>query len=224
MKKVSWNYSLNNVPEVHTLFKMEEGYIKFKARWDKSPALPLRFFKELNRWRDELYQINLIGVYENGIGFGNISQRFDDSSQFIISGSGTGNLESLKPDHYSLVTDIDIDKNLLHCKGPVIASSESMSHGVIYGESNDIHGVIHVHHKALWLKLLDKVPTTGEHAAYGTPEMAYEISRLFRESDLMEKKILVMKGHEEGIFTFGKSLEDAGRIILEYFQELNSST
>jgi ribulose-5-phosphate 4-epimerase/fuculose-1-phosphate aldolase len=199
---------------------MEEGYIKFKARWDKSPALPIRFIKELNKWRDLLYEKGLIGVYENGIGFGNISQRFDDSSQFIISGSGTGNLGSLTTDHYSLVSDIDIDKNLLHCKGPVIASSESMSHGVIYRESKDIHGVIHVHHKALWLKLLDKVPTTGEQASYGTPEMAYEIIRLFRETDLMEKQILVMKGHEEGIFTFGESLDDAGKVILKYFQEL----
>jgi ribulose-5-phosphate 4-epimerase/fuculose-1-phosphate aldolase len=101
-----------------------------------------------------------------------------------------------------------------------MASSESMSHGVIYGESNDIHGVIHVHHKALWQKLLDKVPTTAGHAAYGTPEMAYEIIRLFRETDLMKKKILVMKGHEEGIFTFGETLQDAGKVILEYFQQL----
>lgn len=197
---------------------MEDGYIKFKARWDKSPPLPLRFIKELNKWRDLLYQKNLIGVYENGIGFGNISQRFSDSSQFIISGSGTGKLESLSTDHYALVTDVDIDKNLLHCKGPVIASSESMSHGVIYGESSNIQGVIHVHHKALWLKLLDKVPTTVGSAEYGTPEMAYEIIRLFRETDLMEEKILVMKGHEEGIFTFGESLEEAGMVILKYFQ------
>lgn len=199
---------------------MEDGYIKFRARWEKSPALPVRFFKELNKWRDLLYQRNLIGAYENGIGFGNISQRFTDSSQFLISGSGTGNLEMLTPDHYALVTDIDIDKNLLHCKGPVIASSESMSHGVVYEERRDINGVIHVHHKGLWLKLLDKVPTTGEKAAYGTPEMAYEIIRLFQESDLFEQKILVMKGHEEGIFTFGKSLEEAGKVILKYYEEL----
>ena len=199
---------------------MEDGYIKFKARWDKSPALPVRFFKDLNTWRDILYQKDLIGVYENGIGYGNISQRFNDSDQFIISGSGTGKLRALTRDRYALVTDIDIDNNLLHCKGPVIASSESMSHGVIYRESKDIHGVIHVHHKELWLKLLDKVPTTSEKAEYGTPEMAYEIIRLFGETDLMERKILVMKGHEEGVFSFGDSLEEAGNILLEYFEKI----
>lgn len=199
---------------------MEDGYIKFKAQWDQSPALPLRFIKELNKWRDILYQMKLIGVYSNGIGFGNISQRFNNSSHFIISGSGTGKFESLTPEHYSLVTNIDIDHNKLICTGPVIASSESMSHGVIYEECSDLRGVIHVHHKELWQKLIDKVPTTSETAEYGTPEMAYEIQRLFRETDLMEKKILVMKGHEEGIFTFGESLEEAGKIIQEYFQKL----
>lgn len=197
---------------------MEEGYIKFKAQWDQSPALPVRFTKDLNKWRDILYHLKLIGAYESGIGFGNISQRFKNSGNFIISGSGTGNLESLTSDHYSMVTNIEIDHNLLHCKGPIIASSESMSHGVIYRECSDIHGVIHVHNKELWQKLLDKVPTTSEKAEYGTPEMAYEIIRLFRETDLMEKKILVMKGHEEGIFTFGGSLDEAGKVILEYYQ------
>jgi len=199
---------------------MEDGYIKFRAQWDQSPVLPVRFIKELNKWRNILYHLKLIGAYESGIGFGNISQRFSNSSQFIISGSGTGNLESLTSDHYSLVTNIDIKHNLLHCKGPVIASSESMSHGVIYRECNDIHGVIHVHHKELWLKLLDKVPTTSEKAEYGTPEMAYEIIRLFRETDLMERKILVMKGHEEGIFTFGNTLSEAADVITDYHGKL----
>lgn len=197
---------------------MEDGYIKFKAKWEKSPSLPYRFIKELNKWRALLYEMELIGSYDDGIGYGNISQRFGNSNHFIISGSGTGNLESLTTGHFSLVTNIDIEHNTLHCKGPIIASSESMSHGVIYRECDDIHGVIHIHNKELWLRLLDKVPTTSEKAEYGTPEMAYEIIRLFRETDLMQKRIIVMKGHEEGIFTFGKNLDEAGKILLNYYQ------
>ena len=87
---------------------MEEGYIKFKANWEKSPALPLRFIKQLNHWRNILYTLNLIGADNDGIGYGNISERFGKSDHFIISGSATGNRETLKPDHYSLVTKIDI--------------------------------------------------------------------------------------------------------------------
>jgi len=199
---------------------MEEGYIKFKANWDKSPALPIRFMKQLNHWRDILYKLNLIGAYENGIGFGNISQRFGKSDQFIISGSATGNLATLTASHYSLVTDINIDQNKLKCSGPIMASSESMSHGIIYNECKDIHGVIHVHHKPLWLKLLHKVPTTNIKATYGTPQMAYEIIRLINETDLLKMKIIVMEGHDEGILTFGNTLEEAGNIILKYFQNI----
>ena len=199
---------------------MEEGYIKFKANWEKSPALPLRFIKHLNHWRNILYELKLIGSYENSIGFGNISLRFGTSDHFIISGSGTGILETLKADHYSLVTNIDIDNNKLDCRGPIIASSESMSHGVIYRECADIQGVIHVHNKPLWEKLMHKVPTTDNKAEYGTPEMAYEIIRLIHESDLLEKKIIVMEGHDEGVFTFGKTLEEAGEILLDYYRKL----
>jgi len=198
---------------------MEEGYVKFKANWEKSPALPLRFIKQLNHWRNILYTLNLIGADKDEIGFGNISQRFGKSNHFIISGSATGKLETLKPDHYSLVTEIDMDHNKLHCSGPILASSESMSHGTIYRECKGINGVIHVHDKRLWNKLLHKVPTTSKKAAYGTPEMAYEIIRLIHETNAIEKKIIVMEGHEEGIFTFGTSLDEAGEILLDNYRE-----
>ncbi len=193
---------------------MEEGYIKFKANWEQSPPLPRRFFKDLNKWRDKLYELELIGAYDNGIGFGNISKRFDKKGRFIISGSGTGNYSSLSPRHYSLVTEVDIANNQLQCKGPVIASSESMSHAVIYRECPGVKGVIHVHSMDLWEKLLHRVPTTDKKATYGTPEMAGSIIDLLRNSDLREQKILVMEGHEEGIFTFGDTLDEAGEVLL----------
>ena len=201
---------------------MEEEYIKFKAHWEKSPALPVRFIQILNHWRNILYGYNLIGAQPDGIGFGNISQRFGHTNHFIISGSGTGKFDALKPDHYSLVTEIDIQNNKLKCSGPIIASSESMSHGTIYQECKDICGVIHVHDKSLWNTLLHKVPTTNKKATYGTPEMAFEIIRLLHETDALEKKIIIMEGHEEGIFTFGKNLDEAGGILIHHYKTLSS--
>jgi len=44
--------------------------------------------------------------------------------------------------------------------------------------------------------------------------MALEIKSLFKTTDVLDKKLLVMGGHEEGIITFGKDLEDAGALIL----------
>jgi ribulose-5-phosphate 4-epimerase/fuculose-1-phosphate aldolase len=199
---------------------MEEGYVKFQAEWEKSPPMPLAFFKDLNLWRDRLYDLGLIGVYPEGIGYGNISQRFDKQGSFLITGSATGQQQKLTASHYSLVSEVRIEKNWLRCQGPVIASSESMSHAVIYRECPGVKGVIHVHHAQLWEYLLHKVPTTPKSAEYGTPEVAREIIRLLRNTDLKEIKIFVMEGHEEGIFTFGKTLGEAGEILLDYYNQL----
>jgi len=47
-----------------------------------------------------------------------------------------------------------------------------------------------------------------EAVAYGTPEMAYEIIRLFKGSDVRSKKIFVMAGHRGGILSLsGKILK-----------------
>ena len=74
----------------------------------------------------------------------------------------------------------------------------------------------------MWEKLLNIVPTTPENIEFGTPEMAWEISRLFKKTDVKKKKIIVMGGHKEGIISFGKSLDEAGNILLKYFNKNNS--
>lgn len=202
---------------------MEEGYVKFHAEWEKSPPMPLNFFKDLNKWRDRMYNLGLVGVYPEGIGYGNISQRFDKKGSFLITGSATGQLQKLTASHYSMVSKVRIEKNWLRCQGPVIASSESMSHAVIYRECPAVQGVIHVHHYRLWDHLLHQVPTTPKSAAYGTPEVALEIIRLLRDTDLSKIKIFVMEGHKEGIFTFGNTLDEAGEILLHYYHQLPAS-
>jgi hypothetical protein len=53
----------------------------------------------------------------------------------------------------------------------------------------------------------------------GTPEMAYEIMRLFTMSDVPSGEIFVMAGHEGGIVTFGKNLEDAFDVVMRERRE-----
>src|SRR5690606_6522498 len=130
---------------------------------------------ELDHWRKRMYAAGPIGAYPDGIGLGNISRRQSREGQFIISGSATGNFVQLSAEHYSLVTAVDIDRNSLACKGPIVASSESMSHAVIYRECPEVQGVIHIHHLGMWERLLHEVPTTDAKATYGSPEMAYSI-------------------------------------------------
>ena len=74
--------------------------------------------------------------------------------------------------------------------------------------------MIHCHDLALWRGLLDHVPTSSKAVTYGTPEMAYEIMRLFKETDVPSRKILVMAGHEGGIVTFGKNLQEAFEVLM----------
>ena len=195
---------------------MSEIGLKFNYNWIKEKPLDWEYLSELDKWRTKLYEYGLIGVYENGIGYGNISVRFGHNN-FIITGTATGHIRELKPEHYTKVTEYDLSKNTLTTEGPIKASSESLTHAVIYEYDKNINAVIHVHHLGLWNKLLDKFPTTNKTVEYGTTAMANEIIRLFNQTNLLEQKILVMAGHEEGIVCFGKNTEDAGERLLNAF-------
>jgi ribulose-5-phosphate 4-epimerase/fuculose-1-phosphate aldolase len=194
---------------------MDEGYIKFNCNWIKSKPLVSPGIKRLCDVRDSLYILGLIGAYADGVGFGNLSIRNSDN-EFLITGSKTGNLKKIDENHITKVVRYDLNTNTLSCAGPIIASSESFTHAAVYEASRDIHAVIHVHSKKLWDKLINNIPTTRKEITYGTPEMAKEVLRLYKETDLKDKKIFVMGGHEEGIVAFGKDLKEAEKIILEH--------
>ena len=186
----------------------EEGYIKFNCDWEKMPLEQNNLIEELIKHRLVLYNKNLIGVFDNGIGFGNISIRIPGTDNFIITGSATGKQPLINADHISLVTTFDIKKNYIECCGNVKASSESLTHAAIYMLPFDINAVVHTHHKALWNKLKGIYPTTATNAAYGTAEMAAEIVKIMMKPGRKES-VIVMGGHEDGIITFGKNLLSA---------------
>ena len=188
---------------------MDEGYIKFNCDWKKGPALPSHKLGSINWGRQRMYDCGLIGVYENRIGYGNISERSAEE-KFIITGSATGGIEELEPIHYSLVHKIDIEKNKVWCSGPIQASSETMSHAVIYQTCPEVNAVVHIHDLNLWKTLIHQVPTTNPSVGYGTPEMANEIIRLLVQTNVRQHAgYFVMAGHEEGIIAFGENMEQA---------------
>ena len=195
--------------------QFDEGYVKFDPRWTPAPPMPVKVIEELNYWRQKIYELGLIGVYPNGIGYGNISCRYQDSEQFIISGTATGKLAQLNTEHYTLVTKVAAPNTRLWCEGPILASSESMSHAAVYENCPEVTGVIHVHHMEMWQRLLHQVPTTDASALYGSPEMVYAIHHLFKTTLLKDIRIFVMEGHPEGIFVFGNTLEEAVDVLLE---------
>jgi ribulose-5-phosphate 4-epimerase/fuculose-1-phosphate aldolase len=85
---------------------------------------------------------------KDGIGYGNISTRFQ-KNKFIITGSATGSLTKLTTNHYTLVTDYDINRNTLTTIGPIKASSESLTQAIIYESQKSVKAVMHVHHLEL---------------------------------------------------------------------------
>lgn len=199
---------------------IDEGYIKYQCHWYQLDAIADTDIKELNQCRAQLYQLGLIGEYDNGIGFGNLSIRLQDSNQLIISGTQTGGIAHLSRQHYTKVTNYDWQKNSVTCEGLIKASSETLTHGAIYTAQPKVNVVIHVHHQQLWRQLLNQVPTTNPDCAYGTPEMAAEIIRLCQQQATQQQKIIVMSGHEEGILAFGRDLTEANQTLLSYFSTI----
>jgi L-ribulose-5-phosphate 4-epimerase len=195
---------------------MDEGYIKFNYTWIQKELQPIKEMASINNWRDVFYKKGLVGVYDNGIGFGNMSMRLD-KGKFLITGSATGSYASLIKNHFSVVTAYNLLENSVVCEGAIKASSESLTHAALYNCDDNINAVIHIHHLKKWKTLLNTVPTTNATVSYGTPEMAFEIQRLFRETNVALEKIIIMGGHEEGIISFGESIEEAASILMNYF-------
>lgn len=194
---------------------IDEGYTKYEFDWRRAPALAPELIADLNAWRNRLYEAGLIGYYpEHGIGYGNVSIHEDDSDAFIISGTQTGHIPRTDEHHYARVLHCDIEANRVVCEGPVQASSEALTHAAIYALDSAIRAVVHVHDATLWNDLVDRIPTTSRDISYGTPEMAREFRRLYDETAFADLGVAVMGGHEEGIVSFGASLDQGAQRIL----------
>ena len=194
---------------------LDEGYIKYDIDWTPGPAPDIKAACELDRWRRPLHAAGLIGEYADlGIGYGNISTRCSAPGEFLISGTQTGHLAETDERHYALVTAVDIDANKVSCRGPLKASSEAMTHAAIYALDDRIAAVVHVHSKSLWETFMNVLPTSDARVPYGTPEMARELARLLARTDFNKTGVAVMAGHDEGLISFGPSLEAAAERML----------
>ena len=188
----------------------DEGYIKFNYDWIPA-TLPNIDLEELIFWRQKLYQAKLIGSYPNGIGYGNISMRYQEN-QFVISGSATGNLAVLDASHFALVDEFDLIRNWLSCIGNLPASSESLSHAAIYQTLPQVNSIIHIHNKELWNSYLHKLPTSGTDGEFGTPTLAFSLIDILKKEKSIPG-IIVMGGHEEGILIYASDIIQAGEKV-----------
>jgi L-ribulose-5-phosphate 4-epimerase len=189
-------------------------YIKFTCERTAAEIAPFEGFVEFNAYRRKLLQLRLIGADSNGVGFGNLSTRDDATNNFYITGSATGGIPELTLADCVKVVAYDFEKNMLRYEGSAIPSSESLTHAAVYESDAKVGAVIHCHDSKLWAALLNQAPISSKAVDYGTPEMAYEIARLFKMTDVRTGKVLVMAGHEGGILAFGRNLEEAFGILM----------
>ena len=204
----------NSQPQTsNTESLIDEGYIKFNCSWQQH-QLNITIPQEIKTWRDRMYDLKLIGHYDElNIGYGNISMLIN--GQMLVSGTQTGKIYPIKDQHFTIVDDYSVDRNWVNCIGEIKASSESLTHLAIYQCNRSIQAIIHIHNLPLWSKLINNLPTTNPDVPYGTPEMAKEIKRLFQQTEVEKQQVIIMAGHEEGIISFGKTMSEAGKNILQ---------
>lgn len=185
----------------------DEGYIKFNPTWKKQAIdIDSALVDKINEIRAKLIEKNWIGLTKEGIGFGNISVRIENTSEFLITGSATGGTEKLLKSDFAIVKSTNIQKNSLQCKGETIASSESMSHAIFYQQIPAINAVIHIHDSKIWSQFENKLPTSDLNASYGTQEMALSIQNTISKDT---SGIIIMGGHRDGIIAYGQNLNQA---------------
>jgi L-ribulose-5-phosphate 4-epimerase len=192
---------------------MEKGYVQYRCEHRQAPAPTGATAEGVCLWRNRLWQAGLVGQADDGIGFGNVSVR--TAHGFVITGTATGGVEVLRPEHLTEVTSWDLHGNSVACSGPVVASSEALTHGAAYDADAAIGAVVHVHHRRLWQRLLHAAPTTDMEAEAGTPAMGFAIERVIREGAVRGGGIVVMGGHPDGLLALGPTLEAAARRVLE---------
>lgn len=198
----------------------DEGVIKFRFTLKRAPAPEMNQVIALEKWRALFFKLGLIGEYPiDKIGYGNLSSRLQKKS-FIITGSQTGHLPHLQAHHYTKVIECDLKKGMVTAEGLIPPSSESLTHCGIYDANPAIQYVFHVHHNKLWNQLqntdCDAIPET---IPYGTMEMAEAAQKVMAGKTT---GIIVMKGHEDGIISYGPTAEEAGKNLLDLYRTLGT--
>lgn len=197
---------------------IDDGYIKYTSTRRDGRVPPSAALDALNRARTALFDLGLIGVYDNGVGYGNLSIRFNDDDQFVITASATGAQRILQVEQFCLVESFSIQNNHVQSVGPLPASSESMTHGAIYAAHSGVHCVIHVHSRIVFDHLLQTgAPATPADVHYGTPAMAHTVAQLVTRHPHLPT-VFAMAGHDEGVVAYGgdtASTLDALRALLQ---------
>ena len=196
---------------------MIDGVIKYSINHTSDISPAFKEYEILEALRLRLFTLGLIGV-QDGIGYGNISLRNKSTNSFFITATQTGNLTNLSSEYYTHISSYNFSKFSVMSQGKHQPSSEALSHAMIYDINSEINAVIHIHSKALW-ELMRKDTSLYTEAEYGTAQMVTEIASLNKDKNPFDDNIFVMRGHEDGVMVFGKSVQEAELKLYSKIQE-----
>ena len=204
-----------------------EGVIKFSATHQEAEIAAAEIAAvqtELLGWRALLHALGLIGqdaTRYGGAGFGNVSARLPPFAAgrhqraFVITGTQTCAKPTLCRNDLCVVSGYDYDRNQVLSRGPVLPSSEAMTHAAVYDSWTKARFVFHVHSPTLWHAAGRLgLPTTAPDVAYGTPEIARAVRDLVSAGIVRKRGVFVMGGHQDGVVAFATSAPAAGAGLL----------
>ena len=193
---------------------------EYSLKYTKTNELAKKECKKIEKVRSRLYSLGLIGSHNDGISFGNISLRYKKKNSFLITAAHTGEFPRLSPSYYSLVKRVNFKKFTSYAIGPSKPSIEAITHASIYTIDSNINAVIHVHNEKLWRYMLENDYLSTNDITYETPEILENIKSLYKNIDPFLNNAFVIKGHYEGIITFGKTLGEAEKSLYSILNKL----
>ncbi|MFC3152501.1 class II aldolase/adducin family protein [Litoribrevibacter euphylliae] len=199
----------------------QEGVIKFSLTHQTlDRPVNASVLSELMVWRDLSRRLQWLGQDPQrygGLGYGNISAR-ESSQQFIISASQTSGVITAEPQHFARVLVSDLEQNHIDSEGMLPPSSESMTHAALYQCSDQVSWILHSHCPEIWQhsEALGLAATAAE-VPYGTPEMAEAVQQLYRDQANPSQGIFVMKGHQDGVVSYGSTAKQAISTMLDCY-------
>ena len=199
-----------------------EEYIgaKFQTIFLGKDILRVPKINELKKWGKKFSEMGFIPHYKNEkepkrlSSAGNLS--FRNNNGFIITASYS-DLANLRDEDFVEVKNVELNRKKIWVNGRKDPSSESMLHYTIYQKRSDINAIFHGHCKELLENFIELgLKSTVYSAPYGSLKLVNSVIEV-----LGNENFLVMIDH--GFLSFGTSIDNAGKIVLDISQKLKDS-
>lgn len=198
-----------------------DGVIKFLPQ--RVSPTPPPFPTELDRYRNSLREKGLIGVYPNGIGHGNVAVLAQDGS-LIVTATQTQIAEYLDENGYVLIPpEADEDQEAVPYEGTQDPSSESRTLLAIARRRPLITAVVHIHHTEGQQRAVELgIAESAGRYRYGTVGFAHEAIEVV---DTINEDIGAFgtPSHPDGLFFYGRTIDEAYQLTVEYIDRVKSS-